>query len=100
MPKSSCLKWTYGRPGIDYRVASLTASGIIPKCRKTSFKQEVHIQITRALNQFLFSVRLCSLRGSYNMYYWVMAIKPCHITSTMFPKENKPQRNVTNIFIL
>ncbi len=23
MPKSSCLKWTYGRHGIDYRVASL-----------------------------------------------------------------------------
>ena len=24
MPKSSCLKWTYRRPGIDYRVAFLT----------------------------------------------------------------------------
>ena len=23
MPKSSCLRWTYGRPGIDYKVASL-----------------------------------------------------------------------------
>ena len=22
MPKSSCLKWTYGRPVIDYRVAA------------------------------------------------------------------------------
>ena len=36
MPKSSCLKWTYGHPGIDYRVASLiprylTAIGIIPE---------------------------------------------------------------------
>ncbi len=20
MPKSSCLKWTYGRPGIDYTI--------------------------------------------------------------------------------
>ncbi len=35
MPKSSCLKWTYGRPAIVYRVASLftrylTAIGIIP----------------------------------------------------------------------
>ena len=36
MLKWSCLKWTYGRPGIDYRVASLftrylTAIGIIPE---------------------------------------------------------------------
>ena len=36
MPKSSCLKWTYGRPGTDYRVASLftrylTAIEIIPE---------------------------------------------------------------------
>ena len=36
MPKSSCIKWTYGRSGIDYRVASLftrylTAKGIIPE---------------------------------------------------------------------
>ena len=36
MPKSSCLKWTYGRSGIDYRVALLftrylTAIGIIPE---------------------------------------------------------------------
>ena len=35
IPKSSCLKWTYRRPGIDYRVASLftrylTAIWIIP----------------------------------------------------------------------
>ena len=57
MPKSSCLKWTYGRSSIDYRVALLftrylTAIGIIPEssksygrtdgrtdpiCRKTSF---------------------------------------------------------------
>ena len=36
MPKSSSLKWTYGRSGIDYKVASLftrylTAIGIIPE---------------------------------------------------------------------
>ena len=35
-PKLSCLKWTYGRPGIDYRVASLftrylIAKGLIPE---------------------------------------------------------------------
>ena len=40
MPKSSCLKWTYGRPGIDYRVASLftrylIATGIIPESLKS-----------------------------------------------------------------
>ena len=36
MPKSSCLKWTYGRSGIAFRVASLftrylTAKIIIPE---------------------------------------------------------------------
>ena len=36
----SCLKRTYGRPGIDYRVASLftrylTAIGIIPESLKS-----------------------------------------------------------------
>ncbi len=36
MPKSSCLKWTYGRSSIDYRVVSLfkrylIAKGIIPE---------------------------------------------------------------------
>ncbi len=36
MPKSSYLKWTYGRSGIEYGVASLftrylTAIGIIPE---------------------------------------------------------------------
>ena len=40
MPKSSCFKWTYGRPGIDNRVASLftrylTAIGIIPEGLKS-----------------------------------------------------------------
>ena len=34
----SCLKWTYGRPGIVYTVASLlqylTALGIIPESLK------------------------------------------------------------------
>ncbi len=34
-PKSSCLKWEDGRPGIDYRVA--TDGRTHPKCRKTSF---------------------------------------------------------------
>ena len=37
--KTSCLKWTYGRPGNDYRVASvftryLTAIEIIPESLK------------------------------------------------------------------
>ena len=49
MPKSSCLKWTYGRPGIDYRVASLftrylTAIGIIPESLK-SIGQFKHAEI-------------------------------------------------------
>ncbi len=40
MSKSACLKWTYGRPGIDYRVAVLftrypTAIGIIPESLKS-----------------------------------------------------------------
>ncbi len=40
MPKSSCLKWTYGRPDIDNRVALLftrylTAIGIIPESLKS-----------------------------------------------------------------
>ena len=38
--KNDMLKWTYGRPGIVYRVASLftrylTAIGIIPKSLKS-----------------------------------------------------------------
>ncbi len=49
MPKSSCLKLTYGCPGIDYRVASLftrylTATGIIPKIQK-SIGQFEHAEI-------------------------------------------------------
>ena len=41
MPKSSCLKWTYGRSGIEYGVASLftrllTAIGIIPESLNSS----------------------------------------------------------------
>ena len=40
MPKSSCLKYTYWRSGIEYRVASLltsyiTAKGIIPESLKS-----------------------------------------------------------------
>ena len=36
MPQSSCLKWTYWRSGVDYRVSSLftmylTAKGITPE---------------------------------------------------------------------
>ena len=46
-PKSSCLKWPYGRPGIDYRVASLftrylPAIGIIPE---NSIGQFLHAEI-------------------------------------------------------
>ena len=40
IPKSSCLKWTNGRPGMDYRVALLftrylTAIRIIPESLKS-----------------------------------------------------------------
>ncbi len=47
--KSPCLKWTYGCPGIDYRVASLftrylTAIEIIPKSLK-SIGQLRHAEI-------------------------------------------------------
>ena len=47
MPKSSCLKLMYGRPGIDYRVALLftrylTAIGIIPESLK-QFIEKKHL---------------------------------------------------------
>ncbi len=51
MPKSLCLKWTYGLPGIDYRVALLftrylTAIGIIPESLK-SIGQFLHAEINK-----------------------------------------------------
>ena len=49
MPESLCLKWTYGHPGIDYRVdllftRYLTAIGIIPGSLK-SIGQFQHAEI-------------------------------------------------------
>ena len=51
MLKSSCLKWTYGRPGIDYRVdllftRYLTAVGIIPESLK-SIGQFLYAEINK-----------------------------------------------------
>ena len=56
MPNSLCLKWTYGRPGIDYRVASLftrylTDGRTHPKCRKTSFLKTMIIKYLK--NQYV-----------------------------------------------
>ena len=48
MPKSSCLKWTYWRFGIDYWVSLftryLTAKGIIPESLN-SIGQFLHAEI-------------------------------------------------------
>ena len=48
MPKSSCLKLTYGRPGIDYRVAFHK----VPNCyRKNPWKFEVNRSILTCRNE-------------------------------------------------
>ena len=49
MPKSAGLEWTYGRSGIEYRVASLftryqTTKGIIPQSL-SSIGQFYHAEI-------------------------------------------------------
>ena len=48
MPKSLCLNWTYGRPGIDYRVAFHK----VPNCyRNNPLKFEIDGSILTCRNE-------------------------------------------------